>query len=48
MLEDKTAICRAIDFGSGDVCGQQVRGELDTVEVPLNTISKVFDGFGFG
>ena len=48
LLEHETAGFRAIDLGAGDVGGQQVRGELDTMELRFDTFGQLFDGLGLG
>ena len=47
LLEDKAAGFGTIDFGAGDVGRQQVRGELNAVELCFDTFCQLFDGFGF-
>ena len=56
MTEDRTGLenetllsCFAqIDFGTGDVRGQQVRRELDAAEIGRQVPGKGFDAAGFG
>ncbi len=48
VLKDKGAVLRSIDIAAGDVRRQQVRGELDTVEVPLDGPGQCLDGLGLG
>ncbi len=39
---------RVVDLSAGDVGGQQVGGELNAVEVRLDTLGQGFDGLGLG
>jgi hypothetical protein len=48
LLEYEAAGFRAIDFRTGDVGRQQVRGELDTVELGFDAFGEFFDGLGLG
>jgi hypothetical protein len=40
VLEGKGPVLGAIDLGSGEIGRQQVRGELDAVEIPLQPAPK--------
>ena len=48
MLEAERAVFGAENFGAGDVAGQQVRGELDAVEIAFNAPGQVLDRLGLG
>ncbi len=48
LLEHETAGFRTIDLGAGDVGGQQVGGELDTMELCFDPFGKLLDGLGLG
>jgi hypothetical protein len=47
-VELEAALLGPVDIGAGDVAGQQVRRELDAVEVALERIAKGFDRAGLG
>ncbi len=47
-LEYKTGILRVKHLAAGQICRQQIRGELDASETPLDSASKRLDGTGFG
>ncbi|MCY1177074.1 hypothetical protein D9M73_173690 [compost metagenome] len=48
LLEHEAAGFRAVDFRTGNVGRQQVRGELDAVELRFDAFGKFFDGLGLG
>ncbi|MNO89238.1 hypothetical protein D3C76_807160 [compost metagenome] len=48
LLEHEAAGFGAIDLGAGDVGRQQVGGELNPVELRLDTFGQFLDGLGLG
>jgi hypothetical protein len=44
----KAAGFRAIDLGAGNVGRQQIRGELDAMELGFDALGEFFDRFGLG
>ena len=47
-LKFECAFLRPEYLGAGQIRRQQVRGELDSVELTFNTLSQHFDGCGLG
>ena len=47
-VEAEAAVVGAVDLGAGEVRGQQVRGELDPVEVTLQAAGELLDRGGLG
>lgn len=48
LLEHEGAGLRTVDLGAGDVGGEQVGSELDTVELGFEAFGEVLDGLGLG
>jgi hypothetical protein len=48
LAELELALLVAVDVGADEVRGQQVRGELDAVEVALHGLGQGLDGGGLG
>ncbi|MCY1420594.1 hypothetical protein D9M71_362210 [compost metagenome] len=48
LLEDEATGFGAIDFGAGDVGGQKVRCELNSMELRLDAFGQFLDGLGLG
>jgi hypothetical protein len=47
-LEFESAFLGAVDLGAGQVGRQQVRGELDAVEIAFDAVGQHLDGGGLG
>ncbi len=48
LAEFERALLRSIDIGAGEVCRQEVRRELQAVEIALDALGEDFDGAGLG
>ena len=47
-LELKAGVLGTIDFGTGEIGRQQIRGKLNAVKTPLNTVTEHLDGARLG
>ena len=48
LLEVKRAVLGTVDFSTGKVGGQQVRGELNAVKITFDGFAECLDRPGFG
>ncbi len=47
-LEAETIIVALVDFGTGQVSREQIRGKLQALKVAFNAVGQRFYGPGFG